>query len=66
MNYSVDDIDKPLELVVQMQIEAELGFPEWSDPMEISVDFTNTGGGTYTCTYTYLLCYLYAWRPHVI
>ena len=38
-----------------MQIEAEHGFPEWSDPMEISVlfdlDLPDTGGGIYITLY---------------
>ena len=40
----------------QMQIEAEHGFPKWSDPMEISVSFDvsdapDTRGGIYMCLY---------------
>ena len=46
-----------------MQIEAEHGFPKWSDPTEISVSFDvpdapDTRGGIYMCLYASVM-YMY-------
>ena len=47
-------------LLQQMQIEAESGFPEWSNATSITVPILpETGGGTYTHTLSDLPIYIF-------